>query len=106
MSPVKRKSKFTSRNFGENVKNRKKVMGYNLNDDKREQLKKNDKIRKKQMHHNLDDNIKRELKNVDNKRKKEKRDNFDTHEKELLKSCEKKEIENCMMTLMMPKENT
>ena len=58
------------------------------------------------MHDNLDENIKRKLKNVDNKRKKEKRDNFDTHGKELLKNCEKKERENCVMTLMMTKENT
>ena len=72
MSPVNRKSKFTSCNFGENAKNRKKFMGYNLNYDKREKLKENDKIRKKQMHDNLDENIKRKLKNVDNKSKKRK----------------------------------
>ena len=80
-----RKSKFTSRNFRENGKNRKKFIRYNLNDDKREQLKENDKIIKKQMRDNLDDNKKGELKKVDNKRKKEKRDNVDTHAKELLK---------------------
>ena len=49
--------------------------------------------------------IKKELKKVDNRRKKEKRDNLDTHEKKLLKNYEKKERENCMMTLMMTKEN-
>ena len=41
-SPVKRKSKFRSRNFRENGQNRKKFVRYNFNDDKREQLKKND----------------------------------------------------------------
>ena len=71
-SPVKRKSKFTSRNFRENGKNRKKFIRYNLNDDKTEQLKENDKIRKKQMRDNLDDNKKGELKKVENKRKKRK----------------------------------
>ena len=67
-SPIKRKSKFSNRNFRENGKNRKKFMRYNLNDDNREQLKENDKIRKKQMRDNLDDNKKGELKNVDRKR--------------------------------------
>ena len=38
-SPVKRKSKFASHNFRENGRSRKKFMCYNLNDDKREQLK-------------------------------------------------------------------
>ena len=46
-SPVKRNSKFTSRNIRENGKSRKRSMCYNLNDDKREQLKENDKIRNK-----------------------------------------------------------
>ena len=91
-SPVKRKSKFTSRKFTrENGKNRKRFMCHNLNDDKREQLKENDKIRKKQMRDNLDDNKKGELKKVDNKRKKEKCDNLDTNKKEFLKDYEKKE---------------
>ena len=91
-SPVKRKSKFTSRKFTrENGKNRKRFMCHNLNDDKREQLKENEKIRKKQMRDNLDDNKKGELKKVDNKRKKEKRDNLDTNKKEFLKDYEKKE---------------
>ena len=44
------------------------------------------------------------MKNVDNKRKK-KRDNLDTHGKELLENYEKKERENCVITLMMIKEN-
>ena len=57
------------------------------------------------MRDNLDDNKKGELKKVDNKRKKEKRDNLDTHEKELLENYEKKERENCVITLMMIKEN-
>ena len=52
--PVKRKSKFASRIFRENGKNRKKFMRHNLNDDKREQLKENDRIRRKQMCDNLD----------------------------------------------------
>ena len=69
-SPVKRKSKFTSSNFRENGKNRKKFLHHDLNDDKREQLKENDRIRKKQMHDNLDDNKKGELKKVGNTRKK------------------------------------
>ena len=55
---------------------------------------------------NLDDNEKGELKNFDSSRKKKKRDNLDTHEKELLKIYEKKERENCMITLIMTKENT
>ena len=74
-------------------------------DDKGEQVKESDKIRKKQMRDNLDDNEKGKLKNVDSRRKKEKRDNLDTHENKLLKSYEKKEIENCVITLMMTKEN-
>ena len=37
--------------------------------------------------------------------KKKKRDKLDTHEKELLKNYEKKERENCMITLMIAKEN-
>ena len=57
------------------------------------------------MRDNLDDNKKGELKKVDNKRKKKKRDNLDTHEKELLENYEKKERENCVITLMMIKEN-
>ena len=57
------------------------------------------------MHDNLDDNEKRKLKNVDNRRKKEKRDNLDNHEKELLKNYEKKKKENCLITLIMTKEN-
>ena len=74
-------------------------------DDKGEQVKESDKIRKKEMRDNLDDNEKGKLKNFDNRRKKEKRDNLDTHENKLLKSYEKKEIENCLITLMMTKEN-
>ena len=89
-SPVKRKSKFTGRNFRVNGKNRKKFMHYNLDGDKREQLKENEKIRKKQMLDNLDDDKKGELKKVDNERKKGKRDNLDTYEKELLKNYKKK----------------
>ena len=54
---------------------------------------------------NLDDNEKGELKNVDSRRKKEKRDNLDTHEKKLLKHYEKKKKENCLITLMLAKEN-
>ena len=45
------------------------------------------------------------MKNVDNKRKKEKRDNLDTHEKVLFKNYEKKDRGNCVITLMMIKEN-
>ena len=71
-SPVKRKSKFTSCNFRENGKNRKKFMRYKRNDHKREQLKENDKIRKKQMRDSLDDDKIGEFKKVDNKRKKRK----------------------------------
>ena len=80
-------------------------MCYNLNDDKREQLKENDKIRKKQMHDNLDDNKKGELKKVDSKRTKEERDNLEAHEKELLNNYGKKERENCVIILMMTKES-
>ena len=71
-SPVKRKSKSTSRNFRENGNNRKKFMRYNHNDHKREQLKENDKIRKKQMCDSFDDDKIGEFKKVDNKRKKRK----------------------------------
>ena len=104
-SPVKRNSKFTSHNIRENGKSRKRFMCYNLNDDKREQLKENDKIRKKQMHDNFDDNKKGELKKVDSKRKKEERENLETHEKELLNNYGKKERGNCVIILMMTKEN-
>ena len=45
------------------------------------------------------------MKNVDNRRKKEKRDNLDTHEKVLFKNYEKKDRGNCVITLMMIKEN-
>ena len=38
-------------------------------------------------------------------REKKKRDNLDTHGKELLENYEKKERENCVITLMMIKEN-
>ena len=37
--------------------------------------------------------------------KKEKHDNLDTPENELLKNYEKMERENCMITLMIRKEN-
>ena len=57
------------------------------------------------MRYNLDDDEKGELKNVDSRRRKEKRDKLDTHEKELLKIMKKKERENCMITLIMTKEN-
>ena len=52
---------------------------------------------------NLDDKKNGELKKIDNKRKKKKRDNLDTREKELLKNYEKKERENCALTLTMTK---
>ena len=55
---------------------------------------------------NLDDNKKGEMKNVDNRRKKEKRDSLDTHEKELLKNYEKKQRQNCVITLVATKENS
>ena len=66
-------------------------------------LKVSDKIKEKKMYDNLDDDKIGELKNGDNKKKK--RDKLDTHEKELLKNYEKKERENCMITLMIAKEN-
>ena len=88
-SSVKWKSKFTSRNFRENGKNRMKFMREN---------------QKKTMRDNLDDNRKGELKN-DYQRKIKKRDNLDTHDKELLKNFEKKERENWAITLMIRKEN-
>ena len=59
--PFKRKSKFTSRNFRENDKYRKKFMHHNLDDDKRKLLKEK-KIKKKQICDNPDDNKKGELK--------------------------------------------
>ena len=55
---------------------------------------------------NLDDNKKGEMKNVDSRRKKEKHDSLDTHEKELLKNYEKKQRQNCVITLVATKENS
>ena len=69
-SPVKRKSTFTSRNFRENGKNRKKPISHNLNDDKREQVKESDKIRQKQMRNNLDDDKTEQIRSNDKNRKK------------------------------------
>ena len=58
------------------------------------------------MRDSLDDDKIGEFKKVDNKRKKkEKRDNLDTHENEFLQNYEKKQRENCMMTLKDKKEN-
>ena len=54
---------------------------------------------------NLDDKKNGELKKIDSKRKKKKRGNLDTREKELLKNYEKKERENCALTLTMTKES-
>ena len=53
-SSVKRESKFTSSNFREDDRKKKKFMHHNLDDNKKEQLKENDKIRKRQICDNLD----------------------------------------------------
>ena len=44
----------------------------NLDDEKKEYIKKEDSKRKKEKHDNLDDNKREQMKNEDNKRKKEK----------------------------------
>ena len=99
----------------------------NLDDDKREQAKESDKIRKKQMRDNFDDNKREQMKENDKIRKKQM---FDTlmiikkgnwkmlitvrkrktwqpwySWKGIVKKYEKKERENCVITLMMIKEN-
>ena len=62
----------------------------NLDDEKKERLKKDDSKRKKEKRDQLDDKKREQKKKEDRKRKKEKRDHLNDNEKEQLKKYEKK----------------
>ena len=82
---VKRKSKFTNCNSKENDKKRKEMMLDNINDEKKEHLKKRITKGKKTKGDNLDGNKKEQLRNYGKIRKETICDNLDDKQKEHLK---------------------